>query len=48
MVSELVNRKPVNGRVVIGISQHKTTTMQIASLALSQEEEAVSSLVVMF
>ncbi|XP_036376492.1 uncharacterized protein LOC118772334 [Megalops cyprinoides] len=39
-VAEWVNRKEVGGRVVIGISQHRTATMQIASLALTQEEEA--------
>lgn len=47
-VSEWVNRKHVNGRVVFGISQHKTATMQIATLALTQEEEAVSSLAAKF
>ncbi|XP_070409748.1 uncharacterized protein [Nothobranchius furzeri] len=40
-VSEWINRKTVQGRVCIGISQHKTATMQIASFALTMEEAAM-------
>lgn len=45
-VSKWVNRKRVDGRVVIGISKHKSAT--IATLVLTQEEEAVSSLAAKF
>ncbi|XP_029903936.1 uncharacterized protein LOC115356811 isoform X2 [Myripristis murdjan] len=39
-VDEFVNRKECNGRVVVGIKQHKTATMQVAALALTLEEDA--------
>ncbi|KAK9535941.1 hypothetical protein VZT92_005775 [Zoarces viviparus] len=39
-VREWLNRKPVDNMLVIGISNHKTATTQLASFAISQEEEA--------
>lgn len=43
-VSEWVNWQRVGGRVVVDIGQHQTSTMQFVTMALTQEEEAVSSL----
>ena len=42
--TEWLNRKTVDGKVCIVVSQHKTATMQIATFALNMEEAAVSSL----
>ncbi|KAK9516040.1 hypothetical protein VZT92_025299 [Zoarces viviparus] len=39
-VREWLDRKPVDNVRVIGISNHKTATTQLASFAISQEEEA--------
>ena len=41
---EWVNRIAHDGRTVVGVSQHKTAAMQIATFALTQEEDAVSYL----
>ncbi|XP_077357112.1 uncharacterized protein LOC144004069 [Festucalex cinctus] len=38
--NEWVNRKPEKHRVMVGVHQHKTATMQVCSFALTQEEEA--------
>lgn len=43
-VTEWLNKNHVNGRVCVGVSQHKTSTMQIATFALTTEESAVSSI----
>lgn len=42
-VTEWLNRKAIDGRAVIAVSAHKTSTQQVASFALTQEEEAVRS-----
>ncbi|XP_047446612.1 uncharacterized protein LOC125011408 [Mugil cephalus] len=45
LAAEWLDRKNSDGRVCIGVSRHKTATMQIATFALTgEEEEAVSSL----
>ena len=43
-VKEWKSRKHVGGRAVICIYRHRSKTEQIVTLALSLEEEAVSSL----
>ncbi|XP_078144165.1 uncharacterized protein LOC144542287 [Centroberyx gerrardi] len=40
-VSEWLDQKRVDGRVCVGVSQHKTATMQIATFALTEEEAAM-------
>lgn len=47
-MSEWVERKRHRGRVVVGVSEHKTSAMQIAAVALTDEEEAVSHLSAMY
>lgn len=47
-LKEWEQRKHVNGRAVVGICHHKTSTQQVVAIALTQEEEAVSHLADVF
>lgn len=41
--SEWFNKRLHHGRVCVGVREHKTATMQIATFALTKEEASVSS-----
>ena len=42
--TEWVQKKEWDGRFCVGIKEHKTASMQIATFALDAEDAAVSSL----
>ena len=42
--TEWVQKKEWDGRFCVGIKEHKTATMQIATFALDAEDAAVSTL----